>query len=193
MHSFSAAMEYDIADPQANSGIRQRRPLADRKRNRQFCRRQLDKGNPRQIFNAAKRMETAQTQPRQARIEISARGDDDAGGSNSGTVIVRIAKRCRAVLSHPLHLTRRANRDHPAHRMENRLRVRYATSESSSSLRFRCIGRVDHGSRPSMLFRTARHLPNPHRHTAPGFRSIPDARPIVDELTRRRHFVTPRA
>src|SRR5882724_10774305 len=55
-------------------------------------------------------METTQVQPRQARIETSAAGDDeiDTRVSNTGLVVVRIVKRGCAVLRHPLHLIRYA-------------------------------------------------------------------------------------
>src|SRR5882672_5027471 len=55
-------------------------------------------------------METAQVQPRQAGIEISAAGDDEiyTRSSNAGLVVVRIGKRGCAVLRHPLRLIRGA-------------------------------------------------------------------------------------
>ena len=51
-------------------------------------------------------METAQAQPRQARIEISASGDNevDTRVSNARLVVARIGKRGCAVLRHPFNL-----------------------------------------------------------------------------------------
>src|ERR1700716_2862631 len=81
-------------------------------------------------------METAQVQPRQARIEIAAAGDDeiDSRVSNSGLGVVRVGKRGCAALRHPLHLMRHGQRlrhtiDKPR-MMGLRLRFHYATSEA---------------------------------------------------------------
>src|SRR6266403_3256612 len=94
-------------------------------------------------------METAQVQPRQARIEIAAAGDDeiDSRVSNSGLVVVRIGKRGCAALRHPLHLIRhvRPLRTTIAktRSMADRLRFHYATSEARTLFRFKTARHAD--------------------------------------------------
>src|ERR1700680_1740714 len=110
MRSLTAAVEHDVTELQSKSAICKGEALARGKRNKHLRRRQRDKGNARQIFAAAKHMETAQVQPRQARIEISAAADDeiDIRSSKTSLIVVRIGKRGCAVLRHPLHLIRHA-------------------------------------------------------------------------------------
>src|SRR6266849_2600059 len=112
MRSLTAAVKHDVAELQSKSAIGEGRTLARWKRNERLRRRQRDKANARQIFGSTKHMETTQVQPGQARIEISAAGDDevDTRVSDTGLVVVRIGKRGCAVLRHPLHLIRQATR-----------------------------------------------------------------------------------
>ena len=71
-------------------------------------------------------METAQAQPRQARIEISASGDNevDTRVSNAGLVVARIGKRGCAALRHPFNLI--GHEILAKHNHWDRLRLRYA-------------------------------------------------------------------
>src|SRR6266851_4522337 len=136
MHSLTAAVKHDVAALQSKSTICEGRTRARWKRNKHPRRRQREKANARQIFAATKHPETAQVQPRQPRLEISAAGDDeiDTRVSNTGLVVVRIGKRGCAVLRHPLHLIGHATPLRTAiaktRRMGDRLRLHYATSEA---------------------------------------------------------------